>query len=142
MSEHWIRLRGGWRADRDAAAGPPGWLALPLAQPPWPDPPATLSRHFQAPPIDPVRERVTLVIDATPGLAAVRLNGRDLGPPDAMGTLRVDLPADLPTRNLLELEPARDPPPGHAGAWGRVALVIRPIGAGAGELGDPGEGSL
>jgi hypothetical protein len=144
MSDHWIRLRGGWRADRETPAGPPGWVALPLPQPPWPDPPAALRRAFHAPPIDADREAVWLRLERTAGLRAVRLNGATLvagttGP----GVIAVRLPVDLPARSLLELEPEPDfAPPADAGEWGRVALVIRDAGAFAGELGDPGEGHL
>lgn len=143
MSEHWIRLRGGWTADRGDSNSPAGWLTLPLSRSPWPDPPRTLRRHFQAPLIDPQREAVWLVLAAMPGRREIRLNGEplDATPGDSMA-VEIPLPAPLPHRCRLEIELMADDPGPSADEWGHVALVIRPRSPGAGAAGEPGGGDL
>jgi hypothetical protein len=131
--DHAIRLRGGW--ERHDPSGE-GWsdhacrLALPLAWAAADPPRVRLVRHFQAPPIDPLRETLGLQLDDVPGLTAVELNGQCLARPDpATRSLWLPLPVPLPSRNRLVLDVAT---PGHEidsatkCLWGQVALVVRP----------------
>ncbi len=126
MSEHWIRLRGGWVADQGDSADSAGWLTLPLAAPPWPDAPRAVRRSFQTPSIDHQREGLWLVIAEMPGIREIRLNGEPI-PPDASGNSprEIRLPGHLPRRCLLELELVERFPGPSTGDWGHVALVIR-----------------
>lgn len=126
MSEHWIRLRGGWTADRGPSAESGGWLTLPMTRPPWPDAPRAVRRSFQTPPLDRDREELWLVIAAMPGLRSIRLNGQPLLAEASGNTSReIPLPAHLSGRCLLELELEEALSHSEAGEWGQVALVIR-----------------
>lgn len=140
MSEHWIRLRGGWIADRGHHTDPPAWLTLPLPQPPWPGAPQALRRHFQAPPLDAERESLWLVVAQTSGLRAVRLNGDlVLAPAPGADSHEIALPLPLPRRSLLELELSEEAPGPSPVAWGHVALVIRSRDTHASPPGEAGD---
>ncbi len=136
MPEHQIRLRAAWEARFDRAGGQaPVRVDLPAPWPPGPERAFQLRRGFQSPRIDPARETVRLRLADVPGLTEARLNGEALiGPiaPLGAGTHEFPLANPLPQRNLLELEidPSRwnRPDAEAAGTWGRVALVIVPIG--------------
>ena len=125
MSEHLIRLRGGWEFHMGESVRR---LALPLTWPPGLVSRVRLVRPFNRPPIDLQSERLGLRLDDVRGLLAVRLNGRELARP-APGTSMLELPLDepLPARNVLELDVAPETTVEPA-AWGRIALVIRPRG--------------
>lgn len=129
MSEHWIRLRGGWIAERGDRVEEAGWWTLPLIRAPWPDAPRAVRRSFQTPPIDREREGLWLVIAAMPGIRSIRLNGDSILR-DASGrpSHEIRLPNHPPRRCLLELELEEMVSGLEAGEWGQVALVIRGIG--------------
>jgi hypothetical protein len=139
MSEHLIRLRGGWHwldpgpgtggADplvQDVATGRP--VTLPIR---WPADPVVagcvhLVRSFGPPPLNPADETLVLRLADVGGLVAVRLNGREIARP-APGTTALDipLPAVLPRRNLLILDVNPPQPDPARNPWGAIALVIR-----------------
>lgn len=130
MPEHWIRLRGGWEwqtgaADVDAAIKRP--VTLPIEWPLGQADPVRLLRRFGCPPIDPLRESLTLRLEKVPGLLAVQLNGRTLeGPLGETLTYRLapELIGPLLAKNLLilEVDPARATRPGET--WGQIALIV------------------
>ncbi len=83
MSEHWIRLRGGWEFQEGVVPADPGTnpsnsgpLTLPIAWPETQVGPVRLIRRFGCPPIEPGLEIVTIRLDKVAGLLAVQLNGR------------------------------------------------------------------
>lgn len=126
MTEHPIRLRGGWEL-REPSGGHPERLTLPLVGFPRSTTPVRLYRSFHVPAVDPAREELWLRLEAVPGLAEVRFNGRALPRPHAgalVEHLRLDLDAAVPATNelMLRVDVAPEPldPP-----WGIVALVIR-----------------
>lgn len=128
MREHWIQLRGGWeRHDPSARPGRVQRVSLPIEWPPGPPGRVRLIRRFGCPPIDPARESLVLRLENVPGLVAVRFNDRPVEPPaEAGATLCLD-PVLSRNELVLEVDPdlaARGG--GTAGAWGRVALVVRP----------------
>src|SRR5690242_13464363 len=103
MPEHLIRLRGGWVCTEpgalvdDPALTPGSRITLPVL---WPERAGTqaavrLVRSFNAPPLDCVRERLSLRMSAVGGLASVDLNGQELARP-APGTTALELPLPDP----------------------------------------------
>jgi hypothetical protein len=122
MSEHIIRLRGGWLYhDPDGVSE--RRLTLPVAWTPGLTERVRLVRLFQRPAIDPGRESLALRLESIPGLVVVRLNGREQARPSARsGSLFLSLEEPLPSRNVLELE--AEPPAGCSEPWGVIALVI------------------
>jgi hypothetical protein len=124
MPQHRIQLRAAWTG---LPAGGPGAepvrIDLPTCLLAALGSEVRLERAFGAPPIDPGRETVRLVLHAVPGLKAVRLNGErlDAGRADP-ATIVVSLDGRLRRRNRLVLEVdarrAGDRP------WGEVALLI------------------
>lgn len=117
MPEHPIHLRRAWDSPLGRIDLPANWIGRRV--------PGRLTRKFNAPPIDPSRERVVLVLEGMPGLRRAALNGRDLGPPPDDGAAW-EVPADglSPSGNVLDLELEPDEA-GSASGWGRVALVVR-----------------
>ena len=120
--EHLIRLRGAWtcQADGDDEGRR---IDLPTDRP-VADRSVRLARPFGRPRIDPARESLAIRFEAIDGLREVRLNGVVLARPPA-GTTRLEVPlaADLPARNVLELDV--EPVPATAPAeWGSIAIVI------------------
>ena len=136
MSEHLIRLRGGWnwppdpsssyaQGDGNTSEGEP--VTLPHSGP-WPGGRTGrvyLTRSFGQPRFDPGSEMLSLRLERVAGLLSVQLNEREIARPDP-GTdiLRVPLDGPLPRRNrltlLLDLSTAGSSPV----AWGEIALVI------------------
>lgn len=137
MSEHRIRLRGGWLwLDPDVSPddSPTGRrVTLPIE---WPGGPAgrvRLARSFGPPPMDPSRETLALHMARVGGLASARLNGAEIARPTPGTTaIEVPLPGPLPRRNLLVLEVDLGANGDHPGPdqapvpWGEVALIIGP----------------
>lgn len=137
MTEHLIRLRGGWlRVDPDASPDAPESgrrVTLPFTRPDTPSGRVRLVRSFGPPPFDPARETLAVRLARVAGLASVRLNGPTIARP-AAGTIALEVPlaGPLPRRNLLVLDvdfdaarPAPGPEPSPE-TWGEVALVISP----------------
>jgi hypothetical protein len=137
MSEHRIRLRGGWEA-RALDGLPPvvERLTLPVR---WEfDRPRRLrlSRRFQRPPLAEPSQLV-LLLEQVPGIVWLELNGETPVGVSPEQT-RYEVPLDrLAERNqlVLEVETPRwsDRASGDAPEWGWIALVIRtagPVGAG------------
>jgi hypothetical protein len=122
MSEHLIRLRGGWEWHAPGD-GPAQRVALPMIWPAGLTTHVRLLRSFQRPPLDPAREALALRLESISGLVVVRLNGRALAHPEP-GVSALSLPLDdpLPPRNVLELEAG--PLTESAEPWGTIALVI------------------
>jgi hypothetical protein len=142
MSEHRIRLRGGWEARAlDAMPWAANRLTLPIR---WDlDRPRRLrlARRFQRPPLEGPSHRgsrragqpdLRLLLEHVPGLIALELNGESpvcVSPEQT----RYEVPLGrLPQRSQLVLEvetPRRDDRAGgEAPEWGSIALVIRSAG--------------
>ena len=142
MSEHRIRLRGGWEARAiDPMLGAVDRLTLPIR---WDvDRPRRLrlTRRFQRPPLeDPSHlgsrqagpPELWLLLEHVPGLLALELNGESpvcVWPEQT----RYEIPLGrLPQRNqlVLEIETPRsnDRAGSAAPEWGSIALVIRSAG--------------
>ncbi|SIO59749.1 hypothetical protein SAMN05444166_6159 [Singulisphaera sp. GP187] len=128
MSEHWIRLRGGWEWQTGSADAPiKRPVALPIAWPADQPSPVRLRRRFGCPPIDPRHESVSLRLEQVPGLLAVELNGHTLdGPLDESMTVPLG-PGSLGpllAKNvlILEVDPVRATRPGET--WGQIALIV------------------
>jgi hypothetical protein len=128
MTEHLIRLRGGWEWHAPGD-DPERRVTLPMI---WPTGLAArvhLRRSFQRPPLDPAREALALRLESITGLVVVRLNSRELvRPGPGVSVLCLPLDDPLPPRNVLDLE--IDPPEAGAEPWGTIALVISARGAG------------
>jgi hypothetical protein len=126
MAEHLIRLRAAWEGDFPAERDRfRRRIDLPAVWDPAPRAPFRLRRRFQAPRAG-EGEEVVLRLARVPGLAAVWLNGREVGP----GAERV-LAGFLKAGGnelVLDVDPRDWPPEVAAGAetWGEVALAIRP----------------
>jgi hypothetical protein len=139
ISEHRIRLRGGWECH--PASGddePTRRVTLPFVWPADASRTVRLVRPFNRPPIDPARESLVLELDQVEGLAALLLNDRELArPPRGTSRVVISLDGPLPARNelVLEVEPPAVGNPGST--WGMVALVIRPAGANGPDQGEP-----
>ena len=130
MTEHWIRLRGGWEwIDAGQPDASPRRIRLPL------DPREGVAGRFQfarwfhAPPLDPASEEVVLHLSDVHGLCGVWLNDQPLASPLSPEEPVVLALDDLRSgRNRLVLE-AQLAPPGGGGpapeSWGAIALVIR-----------------
>ncbi len=124
MSEHLIRLRGGWEViDPGAGDGPSRRLELPLRGSPDPGRYVRLIRRFGRPPIAAPRQSVWLRIARAPGLTGIKLNGSMI-PLEGKGSQPEEIPMQgLRPRNELEIEV----PPlaqGHP-EWGEFTIVIR-----------------
>lgn len=130
MSEHWIRLRGGWEWSDPAHPDVPARrVTLPVARSADFAGSIRLSRWFHAPPVDPASEEVVVHLDDVPGLRGVWLNDRPIaGAPTAAQPLILPLHDLLATRNRLVLEaehPASDSDTSPPAPWGAIALIIR-----------------
>ena len=132
MSEHRIRLRGGWEAHAiDGIPGVVERLTLPIR---WEfDRPRRLrlTRRFQRPPLA-VPSQLVLLLEHVPGIVALELNGESPVGVSPEQT-RYEVPLDrLLERNQLVLEIATpcatDRAGGDAPEWGSIALVIRTAG--------------
>ena len=131
MSEHLIRLRGGWERLEPGERSPATRVTLPLLG--FPEGPGRvrLSRWFQAPRLEPGRETLWLRLDAVAGLIAVVLNDSEIAHgPFPTSPVLVRLSENLSTRNRIVLEvespQQRDPAPADF-RWGEVALVVRGV---------------
>jgi hypothetical protein len=129
MSEHRIRLRGGWLLRETAPqVATPRRITLPLPGFASDAGGIVLFRSFQRPPLDPARESLWLRLDDVPGLRSVALNNRRIAlVPPGVSSLLVPLGDDLLARNELRLDvdpvASRDTSEPDA-PWGEVALVI------------------
>jgi len=132
VTEHRIRLRGGWGC---CAAGLPESaeqrVTLPIRFSPDGLGRIRLTRRFGRPPFDHDRQILILQLDQVAGIHCLLLNGQPIAgvSPD---TLRYEIQLDHSRdRNVLVLE-IEPPPPGveaggNSAEWGNVALVLRPI---------------
>ena len=132
MTEHCIRLRGGWECcPVDSSVSDTYRLTLPTR---WgSDRPRRLrlTRRFNRPPLD-ADCWIGLRLEQVAGIQALLLNGQPLAcaSPDES---RYEIPlSSLPDRNLLvlEIEPPQSTDSGGAVSpeWGAIALVIRTPG--------------
>jgi len=130
VSEHLIRLRKGWESiDLDSPDSRPVRITLPLPAGWRSTRRLRLTRRFGCPPLNPHTESLWLRLESVAGLAALRLNDRDLPlGQDSQGTIDIRL-AELRPRNELALElsgaDAPAAPPGTSTTWGEIALLIR-----------------
>lgn len=130
MTEHRIRLRGGWEC---RAAGSPEIDAKRLSLPVrWAhDEPRRLilTRRFGRPALDPLRQVLLLQMDQVQGILSLLLNGQRVALTSAEFTnYEIELP-NLPERNLLTVEldasACGSRPGGADREWGMISLVIR-----------------
>jgi hypothetical protein len=137
VTEHRIRLRGGWGCRAlGLAASADEPVTLPIRWNPPFSGPIRLTRRFGRPPFDPQRQALILRLDQVAGTRSILLNGQliaGVSPERSLYELSIDHPRD---RNLLVLE-VQPPVPateaaGDPAEWGVVALVLRPAEAGGG----------
>jgi len=139
VTEHQIRLRGGWEY---CAAGLPESdhqrVTLPIRWKPDGLGRIRLTRRFGLPPVEPGREVLILRLDQVAGTHSIVLNGQPVAgvsPERSLYEIRLEHGRD---RNLLELD--LEPPragvdaAGAAAEWGIIALVVRPIEPSASSL--------
>lgn len=124
MAEHMIRLRGGWELVEPRKTDASRRITLPASDLFETPARVVLSRSFQRPRLDPLRETLWLRLEAVPGLTSIALNGREVGRgpfEDPVILLAVE---DLEPRNLLVIEVE---PPGAEEEmdWGSIALMVR-----------------
>lgn len=125
MSDHRIRLRGGWEMlEPDEPKSPPRLVTLPIALEPRSTGRLVFVRRFGRPAHDPAQQQVALVLERVPGLARIRLNGRDrpLLPIDRFVLENLE----LAERNVLVLEVEPETTGAPRDDWGHVALVVGP----------------
>jgi hypothetical protein len=131
VSEHRIRLRGGWECGSSAAPeAVQKRLNLPVR---WSREDASrlrLTRRFGRPAFDPSREKLVLELDQVAGIDSLRLNGQAIASVSPERTrYEIALEGAL-ERNTLVLEidtpAAIQGEPGTAQEWGLIALVIKP----------------
>ena len=130
MTEHIIRLRGGWETDHPLEGHPARFLTLRLKHPrPLPSP-IELIRRFSSPRIELDREVVILKFEDVEGLEFVRLNDRTLDLPDEIDSdFVLELEEPLRPRNELRLGvrwPDNLSQASKDTEWGNIALVIVP----------------
>jgi hypothetical protein len=130
MSEHWIRLRGGWEAvDLDDPLALCVRMNLPVFWTGEKTRRLRLRRRFGRPALDRQDESLWLRIDRATGLYRLTLNGCEL--PIAAGTSGpIEIPLrTISDRNELVLEVCYQPSAmaseARAGGWGEIALLIR-----------------
>jgi hypothetical protein len=132
VTEHMIRLRGGWACraldSPDSSERP---LTLPVRWGPHDPARMFLTRKFGRPRLDPDRETLLLKMDHVPGILSVDLNGHPIARSAALvSRYEIEL-AHLLDRNVLVLEietpESRLGPAGNVAEWGMISLVIRPV---------------
>lgn len=130
LTEHLIRLRGGW----ECGTSPPGSsparrLSLPVQWTTHETGVLTLTRRFGRPAIDHDRESLWLRLDQVAGLCSLRLNGQPLAQISPIASdYAIPLPALL-DRNQLDLEvdvPAAASAAASGAEWGVISLVVCP----------------
>jgi hypothetical protein len=127
MTEHIIRLRGGWTralSETETRLSLPSHTLRPLASG------FVLTRPFHAPRGLGPEETVLLRIDQAPGLERIRLDGLVIF--EASGAndppRELDVTAALTRHCVLVLEVGGGDWTAPADGWGHVALVIRAEG--------------
>ena len=132
MSEHRIRLRGGWEChyrEGDEADGPEvvQRISLPLD---WPENlPAKvrLIRQFGKPPVDSRVDEVSLELRNVPGIETTRINGQEsVSRSDVPDSLSIPLEDPLLPRNGLAIDVDVAMARTVRGEWGEIWLSIRP----------------
>ena len=131
VTEHWIRLRGGWEAvDLDNPLAARVRMTLPMSWTGEGTRRLRLRRRFGRPALDLQNESLWLRIDRAIGLSRLTLNDRELPIANvASGPIEIPL-RTLFDRNELVLEVCCEPSAmatqTRAGGWGEIALLIRP----------------
>jgi hypothetical protein len=129
VSEHCIRLRGGWECRRlDVPFAAASRIGLPIDWGHNQPRRLQLIRRFGRPSVD-AGSQVVLRLENAPGIQRLLLNGQSVPPPSPSDS-RYEIPLDLaPDRNLLVLEVetpgTTDSEPASSKLWGEVAIVIR-----------------
>jgi hypothetical protein len=144
MTEHRIRLRGGWEVRAlDERPGEVKRLTLPIRWDFERPRRLRLTRRFQRPPLQalsPLGSRpaghpeLVLVLEDVPGIVSLELNGESTVYVSPEQTCYQVPLGRLPQRNQLELEIetpcANDRTGGDVREWGSIALVVRAAGTG------------
>lgn len=131
MTEHLIRLRGGWQCDPSIDEGVSSrFVTLPLHSPMTLSAPLRLIRWFGSPRFDLDHERILLRMEHIEGLAIARLNDREIARPSpGTANLVLSLDEQLLARNQLVLEIDSFPSAPRDSddfTWGKIALAIVP----------------
>lgn len=130
MTDHPIRLRGGWELLHSAADGKPERVTLPLDRRP-PDWGRTrLVRRFQTPTYHVQAESLWLRLESLPGLRSASLNGRSIAvSPGIDEPTMVPIGAACEARNvlILEVDPSSMTANAPEGPWGLITLIIRSL---------------
>ncbi len=124
MTEHMIRLRGGWTLLGRETEDRPTKLTLPLTS--FPGRPGNLvfSRFFQRPPLANPGQTLWLQLESVPGLKSITINRQELARTNPEAPIeRLFLGNDLPDRNQLVL--SVDSNVRLQERWGCIALVIQ-----------------
>ena len=128
MTEHVIRLRGGWECHSGHCEDAVTRITLPVCWPLGFPSRVRLTRSFQRPNVDQEREAISLRLEDVTGLAELKLNGSPVPLPDRRSCLEIPLEHELPARNRLALEvelaPLERDGTGATAPWGSIALVI------------------
>ena len=130
MTDHPIRLRGGWERLPPVAGAQPCRITLPLDRWPGDWPRLRLLRRFRTPEYDTAVESLWLRLEALNGLVAAALNDCPLpvtASPD--GTALIPIGGLCRPGNVLTLDvdPDARTAAGDGLPWGAVALVIRQV---------------
>jgi hypothetical protein len=128
VSEHRIRLRGGWECESvDPPSGAPYRLTLPTR---WAaDGPRRLrlTRQFNQPPVQ-TGSRVVVRLQQVPGIRSLEVNGQ-AAVPVSPGCTEYEVLLDAsggPRRLVLDVDTTNSSDPTSPPIeWGDVALVIR-----------------
>jgi hypothetical protein len=132
LTEHRIRLRGGWTCrPAGSAEAEERPLHLPVR---WSCGGArrlVLTRRFGRPPLDRGRQILLLQMERVRGIRALVLNGQHIAPGAVENSrFEIEIP-DLADRNvlILEIELHEQGPSGSGSSeeWGVIALIVRTV---------------
>jgi hypothetical protein len=133
VTEHTIRLRGGWtcHAAGTALESPERRLTLPVRWGPDDTEPLILTRRFSRPRLLPDREALVLRMDQVGGILSLSLNGQSIAPISPT-TCRYEIElGGLLERNELvlhvETRSRECEPAGISAEWGVISLVVRTV---------------
>ena len=133
MTEHRIRLRGGWECSPiEAPESETSRLTLPTRWESGASRRLRLIRRFQQPALEPGSEMI-LHMDQVPGIRRLQIDGR-CTPQISADQSQYEIALDRSkTRRKLVLEietPASDPSMTEPQDWGFISLIIRSFSAG------------
>jgi hypothetical protein len=134
MSEHRIRLRGGWEChyrEGDDGDGPEivQRISLPFEWPANLPAKVRLIRQFGKPPVDSRVDEVSLELRNVPGIEKTWVNGQEsVGRSDVPDSRSIPLEDPLLPRNGLAIDVDLAMARTVTGEWGEIWLSIHPRG--------------